>query len=216
METIELRASSREVLGKKVRFLRRQGIVPLHIFGHGIASLALQSDIAQVQEVLAQAGKTKIINVKLEKSKTPRNVVVREIQRNPMTGRLLHVDLYQVKMTEKLHVEVPIHLVGEAPALKLRENMLEQELYSLNIECLPDKIPASIELDISSLAEAEQALQVRDIILDKEITVLNDPEHLIAKISSRPVEKVEEAEVEEEEAPEEAPVTEQATREDQE
>jgi len=205
MEKIELQASPREVLGKKVRFLRRQGVVPLHVFGHGIASLALQSDTTQIQQVLAQAGKTKIITLKLEKAKTPRNVMVREIQRNPMTGELLHIDLYQVKMTEKINVEVPIHLIGEAPALKLRENMLKQELYSLSIECLPDKVPASIEVDISSLNEAEQSLQVGDIILDKEITVLNNSEHLIAKISSRPIEKTEE--VEEEEIPEVAPVT---------
>jgi large subunit ribosomal protein L25 len=215
MEKIELQASPREVMGKKVRFLRRQGIVPLHIFGHGIASLALQCDIAQVQEVLSQAGKTKIINVKLEKSKTPRNVVVREIQRNPMTGGLLHVDLYQVNMTEKIHVEVPIHLVGEAPALKHRENMLEQELHSLNIECLPDKIPASIELDISSLAEAEQSIQVGDITLDEGVAVLNDPEHAVVKISSRPAERVEEA-AEAEEAPEVTTLAEEETSENQE
>ena len=210
MEKIEFQASPRKILGKNVRFLRRQGVVPLHVFGHGITSLALQSDVTQVQQVLAQAGKTKIVSLKLEKTKTPRNVMVREIQRNPRTGELLHIDLYQVKMTEKINVDVPIRLIGEAPALKLRENMLEQELYSLNIECLPDKVPASIELDISSLNEAEQSLQVGDIILDKEVTVMNDPGHLVAKISSRPVEKLEEVEEEEEEAaPEEVPVSEE-------
>ncbi len=218
MEQIELHTDTREILGKKVRFLRRQGIIPVHLFGHDIESVALQCDTTQLQQVLAQAGKTKIISLKYDKTKKPRNVMVREIQRNPVTGELLHVDLYQVRMAEKIKVDVPIVLVGEAPALKLKENMLAQELHSLTIECLPDQIPASIELDLSSLTEAEQAIQVKDITLGEGITVLNDPEHIVVKISLRHVEKVEEV-VEEvvveevAEAPERAPLPEEKPKE---
>jgi len=146
---------------------------------------------------LAQAGRTKLIDLKLDKAKKPRKIVVREIQRNPQTGDLLHVDFYQVRMAEKIKVEVPIVLVGEAPALKLKENMLVQDLTSLTIECLPDEIPASVELDLSPLTEVEQLIRVKEIILSEGVTVLNDPEHTVVKISSRPVEKVEEV-VEEE------------------
>jgi len=220
MEQIELQAAAREILGKKVRFLRRQGIIPVHLFGHGVESVALQCDTAQLQQVMAQAGKTKIISLRLDKAKKPRNVMVREIQRNPQTGELLHVDFYQVRMEEKIQVEVPIVLVGEAPALKSKENMLAQELYSLTIECLPGQIPASIELDLSSLTEVEQAIQVKDITLGEGVTVLNDPEHMVVKISLRPVEKVEEvveeAVVEEAvaEAPERAPLPEEEPKEE--
>jgi large subunit ribosomal protein L25 len=222
MEQIELQAATREILGKKVRFLRRQGVIPVHLFGHGVESLALQSETAQLQRVLAEAGKTKIISLKLDKDKKPRNVVIRETQRNPLTGELLHVDFYQVRMTEKIQVEIPIVLVGEAPALKSRDNMLAQELYSLTIESLPDKIPPSVELDVSSLAEAEQAIYVRDITLDEGVTVLSDPEHMVVKITPRPIEKMEEV-VEEEvleeeaiEAPEEAPPVKEEEKEAQE
>ncbi len=215
MEHIELRVNTREVLGKKVRFLRRQGITPVHLFGHGIESAALQCDTGQLQRVLDQAGKTRLVGLKLDRAKKPRNVVVREIQRDPQTGELLHVDFYQVRMAEKIKVEVPIVLVGEAPALKDKGNMLMQELNRLTIECLPDEIPPTIELDLSHLTEAEQAIQVKDIPLDEGITVFDDPEYVVARISALPVEKVEEVVEEEEiEAPEEAPSPEEESEEE--
>jgi len=196
---MELKATTREILGKKVRFLRREGIIPVHLFGHGIESAALQCDAAELQHILAEAGKTRLIGLKLDKARKPRNVLVRETQRDPRTGKLLHVDFYQVRMAEKMKVEVPIVLVGEAPALKAKGNMLMQELNSLDIECLPEDIPANVELDLSILTESEQAIHVQDIILGEGISILNDPEHIVVRISVLPTEKVE---VEEEEVAE--------------
>ena len=192
MKQIELRATSREILGKKVRFLRRQGIIPLHLFGHSVESIALQCDEAQLKGVLAHAGKTRLISLKLDKGKKPRNVMVREIQRDRRTDGLLHVDLYQIKMTEKIRVEVPVVVVGEAPALKSKENMLLQELNSLTVECLPNEIPANVRVDLSSLTERDQAIRVENVILGKEVAILNDPELVVVKIGSRPKEEVEE------------------------
>ena len=209
MDKIELKVTNREILGKKVKHLRRQGITPVHLFGHGIESLALQCDTGELERVLGQAGQTRLISLKLDKEKKPRSVVVREFDRDWRKGQLVHVDFYQVKMEEKIKLEVPVALVGEAPALKSKTYMLEHELGTLTVECLPAKIPASLEVDISSLTEPEQTIRVKDVILDKDITVLNDPELVVAKISSRPVEKIEEEVVEEVaeeavEAPEEA------------
>ncbi|MDP2730923.1 MAG: 50S ribosomal protein L25 [Dehalococcoidales bacterium] len=191
---MELSATTREVLGKKVRFLRRQGITPANLFGHNVESVALQCDTAELNRLLPRTGKTGIVNLKIDRTRKPRNVMVREVQREPRTGELLHVDLYQVSMEEKIRVEVPIVPVGEAPALKLKENFFAQELHNLNIECLPDKVPGRIELDISALDEADQALHVRDIVLDDDITILDNPERLVAKISTRFVEKEREEE----------------------
>jgi len=218
MEQIELKVTNREILGKKVRFLRRQGITPTHIFGHGIKSLAVQCDTTELKRVMAEAGKTRLINLKLDSEKRPRTAVIREVQIEPRTGQSLHVDFYQVKMEEKVKVEVPIVLVGEAPALKSKDNMLLHELNTLEIDCLPAKIPNSIELDITSLTEPEQAIRVEDIELDKEITVLNEPEQIVARISLRHVEVVEEEAVVEEEvieAPAEALLPEKETEEEQ-
>jgi len=206
MDKLDLKVANRETMGKKVRFLRRQGITPVHLFGHNIESVALQCDSDELKHIIAQAGKTRLINLHIEKGKKARSVMVREVQKNPLTGELLHVDLYQIKTTEKTKVDVPVILTGEAPALRLKANMLEHDLTNLHIECLPGDIPTSIELDISSLAESGDSIRVKDIILGDEITVLNDPEIMAVKISSRHMEKEEVvAEVEEEVAAEGAP-----------
>jgi len=190
MEQIELQATAREMFGKKVRFLRRQGIIPIHLFGHNVESVALQCDAAQLQRVLGQAGKTRLINLNLDKAKRPRNVIVREVQRDLRTGGLLHVDFYQLRMSEKIKVDVPIVLVGEAPALKSRENTLSQELNSLTIECLPNQIPANVGVNLSPLTEAGQAIRVANLVLDEEVTILNDAEALVVRVNLRPREKV--------------------------
>ena len=205
MNKLELELTKRDILGKRVRFLRRQGITPAHLFGHGIESMALQGDTAKLEKLLAQAGKARLIKLKLDKQKTPRLVLLREFQRDPTKGELLHVDFYQVKMTEEIRLEVPVVLVGEAPALKSKDNMLEHELDTLTIECFPANIPAGVEVDISSLTEPEQAIRVKDIDLDEDITVLNDPELVVVKIGWRRVEKVEEELVEGAEGAVEAP-----------
>jgi len=217
MDHIELKVALRDVRGKKVRFLRRQGVTPVHLFGHGIESLTLQCDTALLQRVLAAAGKTKLISLKLDSEKKPRTVIVREVQIPLLSRGLLHVDFYQVKTEEVMKVEVPVVLVGEAPALKLKDNVLSQEMDTLTVECLPAKIPATIELDVTSLAEPDQSLRVKDVVVEKGVAILNNPELVVAKISIRRIEKPpevvkekvpaaeagEEAEAAEEEAPKE-------------
>jgi len=214
MEQIELNAAKRDILGKKVRFLRREGITPVHVFGHGIESLALQCDTSTLQQVLSQTGQTRVINLKVDGETTPRTVMVRETQQNILKGDLLHVDFYQVKMTEVIDVDVPIFLVGEAPALRNKENMLSQELNELSIQCLPANIPNSIEIDVSSLTEPDQTIRVSDIVPGEGVTIVNDPEVMVARIAvQREVEEIPEAvevaeevvEAEEEAKPAETP-----------
>jgi large subunit ribosomal protein L25 len=194
MEQVELRATGRKLLGKKVRFLRRQGITPVHLFGHDTEPLALQCDTTQLEHVLTHSGKTRLIGLKLDRAKKLRSVVVREVQKHPLSGEIIHVDFYQVSMTEKIKVDVPITLIGEAPALRLKGTMLVHELNRLNVECLPDRIPANVQVDISSLAEEDQSIHVKDISLGEGITVLDDPEHVIVRVALLTIEKVAEVE----------------------
>ena len=196
MKQTELLATTRQILGKKVKLLRRQGITPVHLFGHNVESVALQCDTAQLKHVMAQAGLTSLISLKIDEVKKPRNVVIREVQREPATRELLHVDFYQVSMAEKIRVEVPIVSIGEAPALKSKENFLLQELSSLSVECLPGEIPNRVDIDLTSLTKVGQAIHVKDIILDEAGTILNNPEQLVVKISARHIEKLVEEEVE--------------------
>ena len=205
MEGLSLQASTRDILGKKTRFLRRQGTTPTHLFGHGLESLALQCDTAKLQRLIARAGMTRLIALDVEGDKQPRSVFIREIQRDACNGELLHVDFYQVRRTEKIKVDVPIILVGEAPAMKEKGRILTRSLTSLSIECLPDKLPPQIEVDLSPLGEVGQGIYVRDIALGPDITVFTDPDQMVVKVSEVRVEVEEvvaEAEVPAEEAEE--------------
>jgi large subunit ribosomal protein L25 len=199
---LTLKAAKRDILGKKTRFLRRQGITPTHLFGHDIKSLALQCNTTELQRIIAQGGTTRLIDVNIEEERRPRSVFIREIQRDVISGQLLHVDFYQIKKTEKITADIPIVLVGEAPAAKSRDNMIEQLLTRIGVECLPDKLPPQIEVNLNLLEEAGQAIYVRDITLDPDITVTTDPDQIIVKVSRVKVvvEKEEVVEVAEEEA----------------
>jgi len=197
---LTLKAAKRDILGKKTRFLRRQSITPTHLFGHGIESLALQCDTAELQRLITQGGTTRLIDLKIEAEKRPRSVFIREIQRDVLNGQLLHVDFYQIKKTEKITADIPIVLMGEAPATKSKENIIYQELTQLGVECLPENLPPQIEIDLSSLEEANQAIYVRDIILDPDIAVTTDTDQLVVKVSQVAMEKEEVVEVAEAEA----------------
>ena len=192
MEGLTLQATMRDVLGKKTRFLRRQGSTPTHLFGHGLESLPLQCDTAKLKRIIAQAGTTRLISLEIEEDKQPRNVFIREIQKDACTGALLHVDFYQIKMKEKIKTDVPIILVGEAPALKEKGRTLLHGVTSLSIECLPDKLPPQVEVDLSPLEKLDRVIYVRDITLSPDITLITDPDQMVVKVSAVYVEKVEE------------------------
>ena len=200
MEDLKLKATHRMVLGKKARFLRRQGVTPTHLYGHNVKSAALQCETSELQSLLAHAGRTRLVSLEVDGERA-KSVFIREIQRDAITRELRHVDFYQVKRTRKIAVDVPIVLVGEAPALKFKGRMLVHGINSLNVECLPTNVPPQIDIDITQLEEVEQAINVKDIVLDPEITVHADPEQLVVKISEVMVREVEEVpEVAEEEA----------------
>ena len=199
MKTSTFRAKKRDILGKKARFLRRQGITPAHLFGHNIKSLPLQCDTAQLERLIARVGKTRPIILEIEADKQPRNVFIREIQRDVCSGAILHVDFYQIKKTERITADVPIVLVGEAPAMKLKGRTLLHPITHLGVRCLPDKLPPQIEVDLSYLEETDLAIYVRDIPLSPDITVTTDPEQVVVKVLEAAKPEVEEVVAEAEE-----------------
>jgi large subunit ribosomal protein L25 len=199
VDSLTLLASKRDILGKKTRFLRHKGITPTHLFGHNLRSLPLQCDTDELQRIITRAQATRLINLEIEGEKQPRSIVIREIQRANPGGQLLHVDFYQVRKTEKITIDVPFVLVGEAPALKEKGRLLTLGVTSLSIECLPAKLPSRIEVDLSSLEEPEQAIRVSDLTLDPDITVITGPDQLVVKVSEAAVERVEEVVAEAEE-----------------
>lgn len=197
MKNLTLKAVKRDVLGKKTRFLRRQGITPTHLFGHNIRSLALQCDTAELGRIIARAGMSRLIDLQIEAEKQPRSVFIRKIQRDELGGQLLHIDFYQVRKEEKITAAIPIVLVGKAPALKGKGRILTQPITHLGIECLPEKLPPRIEIDLSPLEEVGQAIHVKDIVLSPDITVTTAPDQIVVKVSEVHIEReeiVEEAE----------------------
>ena len=197
MEGLTLQVTKRDSFGKKTRFLRRQGITPVHLFGHNLESLSLQCDTAELKHIIAQTGTTRLLSLNIDADKQPRSVFIREIQKDTISGQLLHIDFYQVRKDEKIKADIPIVLVGEAPALKEKGRTLTHGVTSLSIECLPDKLPPQIEVDLSPLEEKEQAIYVRDITLSPDITLFTDPDQMLVKVSEVRVEEVVEEVIEE-------------------
>ncbi len=183
MQELKIKATKRDVLGKKTRFLRRQGITPAHLFGHSLESLTLQCDSNELKKIVAHAGTTRLVSLNIEGEKEAKTVFLREIQRDSLSRELLHVDFYQVRKGEKLIMDVPIVLVGEAPALKGKGRIISRGTTALKLECLPEKVPPQIEVDISILTELDQSIYIKDIHLDPDILVHDDPELLVVKIS---------------------------------
>jgi large subunit ribosomal protein L25 len=183
MKGLELEVSKRQVTGKKVRFLRRQGIVPGNIYGHGIDSVSIQADAKELKHLLAHAGQTDLISLKVAGAKSPTKVLMREVQRTPLNDDLLHVEFYQVRMTEKIKAEVPLVIVGEAPVLKkVKNSSLMYIMDSLHIEALPDDLPHNLEVDVSGMEEIGHVIHVKDIPLSQGVTLLSDEEQTVVKV----------------------------------
>jgi large subunit ribosomal protein L25 len=197
MDKIELSATGRDVLGKKVKSLRSEGITPANLYGHNVASTALQIDTDELKHVLARAGKSSLVSLKVDGGKRPRMVIFRDIQRHPLTRSLLHVDLYQVRMEEKIKIAVSLAFINEAPAIRDRGGILVQNMSSIEVECLPADMPHSFEVDLSILEEIDQAIHVKDLSVADSVTILTDGEQSIVQISRSKVEvEIAEAEAE--------------------
>ncbi|MCL2149418.1 MAG: 50S ribosomal protein L25 [Dehalococcoidia bacterium] len=182
--------TTRTISGKKTRFLRREGITPAHLFGQGLASVAVQCPTGELRRAIALKGTTRLMDLRLDDEKETRSVFIREIQRDALSGELVHVDFYQVNKKRKIRVAVPLVLVGDAPASKLKNNIIEQLMSEVEVESLPGELPPQIEVDITSLAEANQALCVSDVITSSGVVIMAAPEQLIVKVSTIAEEKV--------------------------
>lgn len=202
MNRDELKVSHRDVLGKKVRFLRREGLTPVNLYGPNIESLSLQVETSLLKRLIAKVGRNALIALKVDSARKPRMAMIRDLQRHPLTGELLHVGFFQVEMTRGVKAKVPLLFLGEAPAAMTSRATLIENLTSLDVEALPADLPRNIEVDLTVLEEINQAIHVRDIVVDEAVEVLNDPDQLVVKVMESKIEKLieEEAAVSVEEA----------------
>lgn len=164
--------------------LRAQGRVPGVVYGHNVKPAPIALDSHEFQRVLARAGRTHLIDLVVDESR-PHKVLIKEVQFHPRRQGAIHVDLQQVSLKEKLQVEVPVVITGEAPAVKRGEADLLVNVHALRVECLPGDIPESIQVDVSALEEVDLAIRVSEVSVPPGVTVLADPEELIVKAAVR-------------------------------
>ena len=187
MDVQNLSLSRRTVTGKKVKRLRKQGILPVHMYGSGIESQALQAELGELRRVLPRVGTNIPVSVAVDGSDDENICFVREVQRHPVTEDLLHVDFIRVDITQTISAEVPITLIGSAPATQQGGTLL-QPLTSLLVEALPMNIPVSVEADVSGLDDFEKSIVVSDITVADNVTVLTDSDEFVARVTPPRVE----------------------------
>jgi len=187
MEKIVLDAVKRNVIGKQVKALRREGKVPAVIYGSDVEALPITLDSRETTKTLNKVSGSTILTISVEGQEHA--TLVREIQQDYIKGTLLHVDFLAVSMKEKLRTHVSLSLVGEAPVLEEFSAMIMSGLDQIEVECLPNDLPSVIEVDISILTELGQSIHVKDIPAIPNVEFLTDPEELIAVASAIKEEK---------------------------
>lgn len=185
---MDLTVKPREITGEKVRFLRREGLVPAELYGHGIKNLHLEVAVKDFDKVLKDAGTTTVITLVLNTQK--HSALIHDVTRNYVTGAVDHVDFYEVRMDEKLKAHVLIEFIGEAPAIKAYGAVINKSMSEIEVEALPQNLPHSLIVDLSLLAELNQSIYVRDIAIPKGVEVLVDPETAVATATPMAEEEV--------------------------
>jgi large subunit ribosomal protein L25 len=189
MKTINLKADKREILGRKVKKLRKEGKTPGSIYGNKFKSESISFDTKEFKSVFKEAGETNLVEISLGKDKY--TVLIHETQKHPVTDDILHVDFFKVNLSEKIKANVPVDVVGESPAEKQGLGAVVKHIDEIEVECLPADIPDVFEVDVTSLSEVDQMIQVKDIKADKnKVVIVNDPDEIVVKIE--PLTKVEE------------------------
>ena len=182
MERVELRSNSRTLQGKKVKRLREAGWVPAVVFGPDMASRSIQIVQRDLYSALQTAGSTALIDLYVDKEPEPNVVLAREIQRNVLTGHLLHVDFYQVRLTEKVKTMPRLEIVGEAPLVKEGTAVMIHGMNEVEVECLPTDLISSIPVDVSGLETFEDSILVGDLPVPPAVTILADPGDVVVNL----------------------------------
>lgn len=179
---VQLELQPRELLGKKVGRLRRAGIIPVHLYGPGIESRALQCAARQLIPILAAAGASSPISVSIEGEPGSHLAFAREIQWDPTRDTVLHVDLLAADVARPVTAQVNVTLTGEAPGAARSGGNVVQLLLAIEVSALPLDMPAQAEVDLAAMDAVDSVLRVGDITLPAGSTVLTDPEEMVARI----------------------------------
>jgi large subunit ribosomal protein L25 len=216
MEKLVLTAQNRDVSANTPASVRKQGDIPAVLYGHNIATSHLTIKRSEFEKLFRKSGENTIVELKSDDGKV-KNVLVHDVQKHYLTGLPIHVDFYEVSMTEKLQTEVPLEFVGESQAVKNMGGTLVKVLDSVEVECLPADLPHVIEVDISVLKTFDDFIQVKDLpvparveiltALDDVIVNVQPPRDIEAELAQPVVEDISKVEGASEDKPEEVAET---------
>jgi large subunit ribosomal protein L25 len=192
MEELVLSAKRRQVVGKQVRALRREGQLPAVLYGRSFQPISITLDARESNRIIPTITSSHLITISLEGEK--HSALVREKQYNPILGTLVHVDFYVVSMTEKLRALVTLQVEGDAPAVKEFDGVLVTGVEEVEVECLPAYLPERILVDISGLLKIGDSIHVRDLQVVPEVEVLTDLDEMVVLVTAPEAEEVEEVE----------------------
>ena len=181
MTTLELKSNKRTLLGKKVKSLRREGIIPAVVYGGKEGAVPLELDLKEFSKLFKTAGETTLI--KLFVGDSAKNVLIHDVNRDPVTETINHVDFYEVKMDEKITAKVPLVFIGDAPAVADLDGVLVKAMQELEVRALPAHLPREIEVDISSLKTFDNNIVVKDIKLPPNVETTENPETSVAAVT---------------------------------
>jgi large subunit ribosomal protein L25 len=177
----KLAAERRTVTGKKVAYLRRDGRLPAVVFGRGLASDSVSVDTHEFESLRKHAGANTLIDLSVDGG-TSAPVLVSDVQLHRVTRKPLHVDLYVVRMTEELTVDVPLVSEGESEAVENAGGTLLHVIDHVRVRALPDHLPEAIHYSIESLNTFDDAIHVSDLTIPEDATLLTDPAEVVAKV----------------------------------
>lgn len=187
MKTYTLEVKKRD-LSSSVRILRREGQIPAVCYGQGQTATTVMIDYQPFRKIFMDAGYSQLIDLRIEGTEA-RKVLIHDLQKNPLTGKIEHVDFLSVDLKKQITTEVPIHIVGEAPAVKDLGGILNMVKHHLNVKCLPLEIPHDIEIDVSGLAEFSSAIHVSEVKVPEGVVLQDNPEDVVVIVNAPRVEE---------------------------
>ncbi|MDQ3931031.1 MAG: 50S ribosomal protein L25 [Chloroflexota bacterium] len=201
-KTYSLVVEPREQQKKASRKLNRAGLVPGVVYGHNVSAQPVQVEQREFDRVYLRAGSNSLVDLSVGQGAEARKVFIHDVQRDPRTHSVRHVDFMVVNLREEITSTVPLVHVGESPIVANNEGVLITQLDHIQVRCLPMDLPSLIEVDMSALDEIGKSLHVSDLTIPDNVTLLTSPDEMIVKVTELQLEPevVEEAEEEAEEA----------------
>jgi large subunit ribosomal protein L25 len=190
MAKITTKVDNRKIIGRRVKQLRRDGIIPANIYGKKTDSISIQLSLKEFNKLYKEAGETNIIYITVDGEKTERPCLISHIQYNPTAGEVIHSDFHQVDLTQKVTVEVPVELTGESPVTKSGDGTIVLQYNTLEVEALPADLVDKFEIDVTTLLSVGDSVKLSDLKYNKEkLTIDLDPETVIVTAQALTEEK---------------------------